>query len=70
MIFYTIELQSSNTGAAIVNAYTSQADAEEKYYEILKFAVKSNVRCHGAMVLDETGFQVKPPITYTHALEP
>lgn len=66
MIYYTIELQSGAAGAGIVNAYTNVDDAREKYFEILKYAVKSQVRKHGAILIDENGFIVEPARVFEH----
>jgi len=70
MIYYAIELQSGDVGAGIVNAYTNINDAREKYFEILKAAVKSTVRKHGAVVIDENGFIAEPARIFDHTPEP
>ena len=69
MIYYTIELQSGASGAGIVNAYTNVEDAREKYFEILKYAVKSQVRKHGAVVIDENGFIVEQPRVFENEVQ-
>jgi len=66
MIYYTIELQSGATGAGLIEAFTSKADASEKYHQILQAAVKSSVPKHGAFVMDENGFVVEPVKIYEH----
>lgn len=66
MIYYTIELQSGDAGAGIIYAYTNVEDAREKYFDILKYAVKSPVRKHGAVVIDENGFTVEPARVFEH----
>ena len=69
MIYYTIELQSGASGAGIIHAYTNVDDAREKYYDILKYAVKSQVRKHGAVVIDENGFIVEQPRVFEHEVQ-
>ena len=69
MIYYAVELQSGATGAGLVNAYTDGADAIEKYHQILQAAVKSSIPKHGAFVMDENGFLLKPVEIYTHEQE-
>ena len=66
MIYYTIELQSGETGAGLITAFTSPADASEKYHQILQAAVKSSIPKHGAFVMDENGFFVEPVKIYEH----
>ena len=69
-IYYAIELQSDTTGAGIINTCTTVEDAQEKYFEILKYAVKSTVRKHGAFVIDENGFVIEKPRVFDHTPEP
>lgn len=68
MIYYVIELQSGDTGACLPVAYTDRANAEQKYHEVLMYACKSNIRKHGAMLINEDGFVIKTEI-YTHEAE-
>ena len=65
-MFIVIELQTINESqvANIVNAYTEQKVAEQKYHTILAAAV-SALPCHSATMLDEKGRMIKSEF-YTH----
>lgn len=67
MLYIVIELQTVNesTVANIVNAYTEQAVAEQKYHSILAAAAVSALPCHSATMLDEKGRMIKSEF-YTH----
>ena len=66
-MYIVIELQTVNesTVANIVNAYTEQAVAEQKYHSILAAAAVSALPCHAAVMLDEKGRMIKSEF-YTH----
>lgn len=64
-MFYVFELQTTDTGAVNVFTFTTRADAESKYHEILMYASKSNVNKHGAMIVTEDMFIVKSEV-YNH----
>ena len=65
MIYYVIELQTSDQGACIPMAYDNRPDAEEKYHQILTAACKSAVPKHGAVLMNEDGFVIKTEM-YEH----
>ena len=67
MLYIVIELQTINDSqvANIVNAYTEQAVAEQKYHSILAAAAVSALPCHVAVMLDEKGRMIKSEF-YTH----
>lgn len=65
-MFYVIELQTGEEGAAIVTAFANKADALEKFYETAKYAVKSKVPVHTVMCVNAMGFSVMDPIVYEH----
>ena len=70
MVYYVFELQTNNnTGSALVNTYTNRADAEEKYHEILKYASKSQVQKHGAMIVTEDLFAINGELGYREPVE-
>ena len=69
MIIYVIEVQSGDSGAAIPMAYGNRPDAEEKYHDILKYASKSSIRVHGAVMLSENGQVIKQE-AYYHGVNP
>lgn len=66
-MYIVIELQTINaeTVANIVNAYTEQKVAEQKYHTILAAAAVSSLPCHAAVMLDEKGRMIKSEY-YTH----
>lgn len=66
-MFIVIELQTINDSkvANIVNAYTDQKVAEQKYHTILAAAAVSSLPCHAAVMLDEKGRMIKSEF-YTH----
>lgn len=53
MIYYVIELQSNDSGAALCYSFNNKEDAEIKFHEVCMYAVKSNVRNHSIMLCDE-----------------
>ena len=66
-MYIVIELQTVNesTVANIVNVYTEQKVAEQKYHTILAAAAVSSLPCHAAVMLDEKGRMIKSEF-YTH----
>lgn len=66
-MYIVIELQTINDSqvANIVNAYTEQKVAEQKYHTILAAAAVSSLPCHAAVMLDEKGRMIKSEY-YTH----
>lgn len=63
-MFYVIELQTNNEGAAIVTAFPNKADALEKFYDTAKYAVKSAVTIHTVSCVNASGFNVVEPIVF------
>ena len=68
LVFYLVEFQSNETGAAIVTVFSNQAKAEQAYHTILSAAAVSNVRKHCAMLLNEDLFVIKKEV-YVHEVE-
>lgn len=66
-MYIVIELQTINESqvANIVNTYTEQKVAEQKYHTILAAAAVSALPCHAAVMLDEKGRMIKSEY-YTH----
>lgn len=59
MVFYVIEFQTvGETGSCLVNTYTNEQQARQKYHEIMAAASVSNVPKHGAMIVTEDLFAV------------
>ena len=68
-MLYVLEFQTNgNSGSVIPTAYTEQSDAETKYHDILKFAAKSAVEKHGAMIITDDMFETKHEL-YIHPAE-
>lgn len=66
-----IEIQHSNDGtnSTLVNSYTDQSVAEQKYHTILAAAAVSAVNVHSAVMLDDTGNRIKGETYYHGGLE-
>lgn len=67
-MYIVIELQTNDTTANIVNAYTDRNVAEQRYHDILSAAAVSGVRKHAAVMLTEEGYYIKSE-HYTHEAE-
>lgn len=52
-MYYVIELQTNDQGAALVNTYASLDEALARYHYILSFAATSENVYHSCMVVDE-----------------
>lgn len=60
MKYIVIELQTENgTTSTLTYQFDTVAQAEQKYYQILSFAVVSEVDIHSAVIMDNTGFVLK-----------
>lgn len=59
-MYIVIELQNNNgTVSNIVTAYNTQAQAEEKYHEILKYAAVTTLTSHSAVILNDRGEMIR-----------
>ena len=65
MLYYVIEIQSTDVGACIPVVFTDRDQAESKYHDVLKYAAVSSVRKHGAILCNEDGFIIKSEV-YNH----
>lgn len=55
-MYIVVELQNNNgTVSNIVTAYSTQAQAEQKYHEILKYAAVTTLTSHSAVILNDRG---------------
>lgn len=68
MIFYVFELQTNDTGAALVTTFDNLRAAESQFYLVLSAAAISPVRRHGAMIVTEEGVVLKQEV-FTHPVE-
>ena len=60
MNYVVFELQTNNgTTATLSDTFSSLPLAEQKFYQILSYAVVSDLDCHSALVVDENGFTIK-----------
>lgn len=67
-IFYVLELQTDVTGAVLVSVYDNLPQAESRFYAILSAAAISQVRKHGAIIMNDDGVMLKHEI-FTHKVE-
>ena len=66
MVYYVLELQTNETGGANIFVFTDRNQAEQKYHQVLTYASVSEVRKHGAVLMNEDGFILKSE-TYNHS---
>lgn len=69
MIILEIQHSNDGTNATLVNSYTDQATAEQKYHQVLAAAAVSAVDVHSAVMLDDTGNRIKGETYYHGSLE-
>ena len=65
MIILEIQHSNDGTNATLVNSYTDQSVAEQKYHTVLAAAAVSAVDVHSALMMDDTGNRIKGE-TYYH----
>lgn len=67
MVHFIIEIQKTETGAAIVPpvGYDNREQAEQKYHNTLAAAAVSQVPAHTVLMINDTGDVVKAE-TYYH----
>lgn len=69
MVFVVMEIQSDNqTATTLINSYTNRNEAESKFHQILGAAAVSSVPTHTAVLLTDTGRELKNE-TYSHEME-
>lgn len=65
-MYLTQEFQKENGHISVLSyEYSNIEDAIEKYHEILKFAIKSDIERHGAVIFDDY-FEVVKKEVYEH----
>lgn len=70
-MYVVIEIQTNDSVATIVNAYSERQQAESMYHQILSSAAVSSVRKHGAVMLTDDGERLKGECYYhIQELEP
>ncbi len=66
MKYLVLELQKTNEHISVLPyEYDNIEEAQEKYYDVLKCAVKSKIQRHGATILDDY-FEVVEKMIYNH----
>lgn len=68
MNFIVIELQTTDTTAALTYTFSDRLQAEQKYHEVLSYAAVSKVSTHGAIMFTSDGTFIKGE-TYNHETE-
>jgi hypothetical protein len=59
-MFVVLEIQNNgSTVGVIANVYEDGASAENKYHTVLAYAAKSDLLTHAAVMLNETGSEIK-----------
>ena len=70
MMFYVIEIQTTeNAGSVVPFTFTDREQAEAKYHSLLSVAATSTVLHHGAMLFNQNGFVIKSEV-YDHDQKP
>ena len=64
MKYFVIEMQTGESGAALINAFDTRSEAEYKYHDIMKAASISNVPKHGAMIITDTMDVIDSELAY------
>ena len=60
MNFIVTEIQTSNgMSSVLTSTHADLQEAYSKYYTILGFAAVSNIECHAASLMTETGEHIK-----------
>lgn len=68
MNFIVIELQTTDTTAALNYVFADRLQAEQKYHETLSYAAVSAVPIHTVVMLNEQGTLIKSE-SYFHEVE-
>jgi hypothetical protein len=64
-MYVVIELQTNdNKVSTLTYAFDTMAEAEQKYYQILSFAVVSTVEVHACVLMTHDGFVQKNEVYY------
>ena len=71
MNFIVTEIQTSNgVSSVLTSTHADLQEAYSKYYTILGFAAVSNIECHAASLMTETGEHIKHDVFRHEAPEP
>ena len=69
MIILEIQHGNNKSTSCLVDAFTDDARAEQKYHTVLAAAAVSTVNVHSAVMLDDTGNRIKGETYYHGTLE-
>lgn len=64
-MYLVLELQAGDTLSSIAASYSTLAEAEQKYHQILSFAAVSEIPIHSAILMDSSGYVIKRE-SYVH----
>lgn len=71
MNFIVTEIQTSNgVSSVLTSTHADLQEAYSKYYTILGFAAVSNIECHAASLMTETGEHIKHDVFRHEVPEP
>ena len=71
MNFIVTEIQTSNgVSSVLTSTHADLQEAYSKYYTILGFAAVSNIECHAASLMTETGEHIKHDVFRHETPEP
>ena len=71
MNFIVTEIQtSSGVSSVLTSTHADLQEAYSKYYTILGFAAVSNIECHAASLMTETGEHIKHDVFRHEVPEP
>ena len=71
MNFIVTEIQTSNgVSSVLTSTHADLQEAYSKYYTILGFAAVSNIECHAASLITETGEHIKHDVFRHEVPEP
>ena len=71
MNFIVTEVQTSNgVSSVLTSTHADLQEAYSKYYTILGFAAVSNIECHAASLMTETGEHIKHDVFRHEVPEP
>ena len=71
MNFIVTEIQTSNSVSSVLTStHADLQEAYSKYYTILGFAAVSNIECHAASLMTETGEHIKHDVFRHEVPEP
>ena len=70
-MYLVIEIQKTQAGQVshLVTTHATQAEAEQKFHQILSYAAVTTLASHSATILTDNGYALRREF-YTHEEEP